>query len=188
MLIVDPATRLCCAADRVGEIWIQGDSVAAGYWNDAAATQRRFQARLADSDDGPFLRTGDLGFMQEGQLHVTGRLGDLVLIGGTRFYPGDIEAVVRSSHPGLLEGEAAAFSIGSRGERRLIVLHELERRRWRTVPHASLEHAARSALRARLGVDLQKMILLPEGALPKTASGKVRRNASRDAYLRRRYD
>ena len=184
VLIVNPETRTLCPTGRVGEIWIKGESVAPGYWNDAEATRTTFHAQLAGRNDGPYLRTGDLGFIRDGQLYLTGRLHDLVLIGGKHYYPGDIEDAVRASHPALREGEAAAFSIDFTGESQLVVLHELQRRELRRLPHADVETAARSAVLAEFGVSLQEMIFVPEGTLPKTSSGKIRRHALRDAYLR----
>lgn len=184
VLIVNPETRTPCPPDRVGEIWIQGDSVALGYWNDADATRTTFQAQLAGRDDGPCLRTGDLGFIRDGQLYLTGRLHDLVLIGGRHYYPGDIEDAVRASHPALREGEAAAFSIDHTGESQLIVLHEVQRRELRRLPRGDVATAARSAVLSEFGVNLQEMILVPEGTLPKTSSGKIRRHALRDTYLK----
>ena len=184
VLIVDPQTRTPCAPDSVGEIWIQGESVALGYWNDAEATRATFGARLAGRDEGAWLRTGDLGFIRDGQLYLTGRLHDLVLIGGRQYYAGDIENAVRASHPALREGEAAAFAIDLTGENRLIVLHEVQRRELRRLPHGDVATAARTAVLSEFGVSLQEMILVPEGTLPKTSSGKIRRHALQETYLR----
>lgn len=183
VLIVNPETRAPCPAGAVGEVWIQGDCLASGYCNDPKATRSTFQAQLADSRDGTYLRTGDLGFMHEGQLYVTGRLDDLVFVGGRHYYPNDIEDAVRDSHHALREGKSAAFSVGSLDNSRLVVLHELQRRQWRRVPHADVKNAAQSAVLAGFGVDLQQMIFLPEGTLPHTSSGKIRRVASREAYI-----
>jgi acyl-CoA synthetase (AMP-forming)/AMP-acid ligase II len=188
VLIVDPDTRLPCPPDRVGEIWIRGASVAGGYWNDAEATARTFQARLAHTGEGPWLRTGDLGYLRAGELHVTGRLDDLVVIAGRRYDPRDIEDAVRASHPALSEGEAAAFSIDAGGEGRLVVMQEMHRQGLQRARRPALAKAARSAVLARFGIDLEAMVLLPEGRLPRTSSGTIRRAASREAYLRAEVD
>jgi acyl-CoA synthetase (AMP-forming)/AMP-acid ligase II len=107
-----------------------------------------------------------------------------VLIGGRQYYAGDIENAVRASHPALREGEAAAFAIDLTGENRLIVLHEVQRRELRRLPHGDVATAARTAVLSEFGVSLQEMILVPEGTLPKTSSGKIRRHALQETYLR----
>ncbi|HEX6362588.1 MAG TPA: fatty acyl-AMP ligase [Albitalea sp.] len=182
--VVDPRSRLPCPPGRIGEIWIRGGSVAMGYWAQAKATHAVFHARLAGSHAGPYLRTGDLGFLLDGELHVTGRLTDLVRLGERHYDPCDLEDAVRASHPALRDGATAAFAVESTGERRLVVVQEIDVRAWRRVPHAAVEHAARDALRAGFGVDVQDLRFVPQGRLPRTPSGKLRRQASREAYLK----
>jgi acyl-CoA synthetase (AMP-forming)/AMP-acid ligase II len=182
ILIVDPETRRPCPADRIGEIWLKGESVALGYWNRPKATRDTFRARLAGSNEGPYLRTGDLGFIDEGHLYVTGRLKEMIVIRGRHYAPCDIEDTVRASHPALRQGPAAAFSIDADGERRLVVLHEIHRHQLRRIPHAEVQSAARSALMTAFSLNLQEMVFLPEGSLPMTSSGKLKRHASREAY------
>ena len=104
MVIVDPHSRAEEAPGRVGEIWVAGTSVGQGYWQKPGLTRRSFDARLSDTGGGPFLRTGDLGFLHEGQLYVTGRLDDLIIVRGLNRYPQDIEATARGSHPLLESG------------------------------------------------------------------------------------
>ena len=103
---------------------LQGESVAAGYWNRPEETAHTFGAYLADTGDGPFLRTGDLGFLNEEELFITGRLKDLIIIRGRNLYPQDIEAIVARCHPALHAGGGAAFSIDVAGEERLVIVHE----------------------------------------------------------------
>ena len=182
VLIVDPETRIPCPADRVGEVWLKSESVALGYWNRPKATRITFHARLAGSNEGPYLRTGDLGFVEKGHLYVTGRLKDMIVIRGRHYYPYDIEDAVRASHPALSQGFAAAFSSPLDGESRLVVLHEIHRHQLRRIPHAEVQSAVQSALMAEFKLHLQEMVFLPEGSLPKTSSGKIRRHASREAY------
>ena len=132
LLIVDPETRLPCPAGRVGEIWAAGPSIAGGYWNNPAGTLADFGARLADDEAaGPFLRTGDLGFFDRGdraggELFVTGRLKDLIILRGRNLYPQDIEATVERAHAVLRPGGGAAFSVDVDGEERLVVVQEVD--------------------------------------------------------------
>jgi acyl-CoA synthetase (AMP-forming)/AMP-acid ligase II/acyl carrier protein len=128
VLIVDPQTLIECPPDKVGEIWVASHSVALGYWQQAEETARTFQAYLANTGEGPFLRTGDLGFFNKGELFVTGRLKDLIIIRGRNYYPQDIEWSVENSNAALRPGCSAAFSVNIDGEERLGIVVELERR------------------------------------------------------------
>ena len=125
--IVHPEARTRCPVDGVGEIWVTGPSVAQGYWGRPEATERSFRATLADTGEGPFLRTGDLGFLHDGELFITGRLKDLIIIRGRNVYPQDIEWTVERCHPALRLESGAAFSVEAGGEERLVVVHEVER-------------------------------------------------------------
>ncbi|HSP80612.1 MAG TPA: fatty acyl-AMP ligase, partial [Myxococcaceae bacterium] len=126
-LIVDPETRQPCPPEQVGEIWVSGPSVASGYWEQPEATQQTFRAYLADSNQGPFLRTGDLGFFREGELFIVGRMKDIIIIRGRNHYPEDIELTVERSSSVLRPGCGAAFSIEADGEERLVVVQEISR-------------------------------------------------------------
>ena len=127
ILIVHPERLIQCKEGEVGEIWVTGASVAQGYWNQPEETQRTFNAYLTDTQEGPFLRTGDLGFLIKGELFVTGRLKGLIIINGFNYYPQDIERTVEQSHPAIRPNCCAAFSVGIDGTERLIVVAELER-------------------------------------------------------------
>ncbi|MES1244774.1 MAG: non-ribosomal peptide synthase/polyketide synthase [Acidobacteriota bacterium] len=179
--VADPESGRELPPRQVGEIWISGPSVARGYWNRAPETERAFQARLAGSGEGPFLRTGDLGFLADGELFVTGRIKDLVILRGRNLYPQDIELTAERAHPALRPGCGAAFSVEVEGEERLVVVHEVERR-----PEADPEAVA-DALRAAVTdeheVPVHEVVLLRSGTLPKTSSGKVQRHACRRGYL-----
>jgi acyl-CoA synthetase (AMP-forming)/AMP-acid ligase II len=127
--IVDPQSLRECTIGQVGEIWVSGSSVAKGYWNRPEQTRKTFQAYLADTKEGPFLRTGDLGFVREdGELFVTGRLKDVIIIRGRNHYPQDIEQTVEQSHPALIPQRSAAFSVEVEGKEKLVVVVEVERR------------------------------------------------------------
>ncbi|NQZ58795.1 MAG: fatty acyl-AMP ligase, partial [Lentisphaeraceae bacterium] len=118
-LIVNPENTEVVNGMEQGEIWLQGDSVAAGYWKNESATKETFQAYTADGR-GPYLRTGDLGFLSGEQLYVSGRLKDLIIVGGRNYYPQDIESVVESSHTALAQGSCAAFSVDYQGQEALV--------------------------------------------------------------------
>ncbi|HEV7787209.1 MAG TPA: fatty acyl-AMP ligase, partial [Thermoanaerobaculia bacterium] len=121
LAIADPETGRRAPAGREGEIWVAGPSVADGYWNRPEETARTFGARLAETGEGPFLRTGDLGLLgSDGELFVTGRLKDLIVVRGRNLYPHDLERTAEESHPALRSGGAAAFSVEADGEERLV--------------------------------------------------------------------
>jgi thioester reductase-like protein len=183
VLIVDPHTRTVCEDRRIGEIWIAGPSVAGGYWDNPEATARTFGARLADGT-GPYLRTGDLGLLLEGELFVTGRIKDVLILRGKNHYPQDLERTVEQAHPAIRPGCIAAFSIDHDGEERAVVMAEVEPRKlpesatWETVTRA-----IRTEVAARHGIALHAVSLIPPKALPKTSSGKLQRFACREAFL-----
>jgi len=182
ILIVDAKTCLPLAEGHVGEIWVQGPSVAEGYYDSPQATAATFQARLADSGEGPFLRTGDLGFISGKQLFVTGRLKNLIIIRGRNYYPEDIEPTVSSACEGLRLGCCAAFSIEVEDQDQLAVVQEVEPRR-RDLDTTSAIQAIRSAIAIWHELEVYAVILVEAGVVPKTSSGKIRRSACRDQYL-----
>jgi len=128
VVIVNPETLKRCAADEVGEIWIDSPSVTQGYWRNPEQTRKTFQAYLKDTGEGPFLRTGDLGFLNEGDLYITGRLKDVIIIRGKNHYPQDIEKSVAAAHPATLPDAVAAFSVTVDAEEQLVIAVEVERR------------------------------------------------------------
>src|SRR5690349_10199177 len=167
--IVEPESRTRCSAGQVGEIWVTGASVAQGYWGRAEESERVFGARIAGSDKGPFLRTGDLGFVKNGELFVTGRLKDLIIIRGRNLYPQDIEATVERAHAGLRPGCAAAFSVETENGEGMVVVQEVERGREQDT--AGMTSAIRSALVKHHEVQPHAILLLSAGEIPKTSSG-----------------
>ncbi|AGA31109.1 hybrid non-ribosomal peptide synthetase/type I polyketide synthase [Singulisphaera acidiphila] len=180
--IVDPETCRRCAPDRVGEIWVSGPSVASGYWNQPEITKATFHATLADTGEGPFLRTGDLGFVNNGELIVTGRLKDLIIVRGRNVYPQDVERTVEQSHPALRPEGGAAFSVEIDGDEQLVVIHEVERQ-VKGNDVAEILLAIRRAVAEQHDLDVHAICLIKAGSLPKTSSGKVQRHASRALYL-----
>jgi amino acid adenylation domain-containing protein/non-ribosomal peptide synthase protein (TIGR01720 family) len=179
--IVEPESGRMRGEDRVGEVWVAGESVAAGYWNRPEETGRSFGARLAETGDGPYLRTGDLGFLHAGELYVTGRLKDLIILRGRNHYPQDIERTAARSHPALRSGGGAAFGVESGDEERLVVVHEIERHR--EAEAGEVAEAIRRAVADEHEVPVEDVVLLRAGTIPKTSSGKIRRTACREGYL-----
>ncbi|NES03888.1 MAG: fatty acyl-AMP ligase [Okeania sp. SIO2F4] len=126
--IVHPEKLTLCAEGEVGEIWVSGPSIAQGYWHKPEETKQTFEAYLAEApEEEPFMRTGDLGFLETGELFVTGRLKDVIIINGRNHYPQDIEWTVEQSHPLIRPGCIASFSVEVAGEERLVVVAEVER-------------------------------------------------------------
>jgi len=179
--IVDPDT--CCLQpdDEVGEIWVSGPSVAQGYWNRLEETEHTFRAYLAGSREGPFLRTGDLGFLRGGELVVTGRIKDLIIIRGRNIYPQDIELTVENCHPAVLPGCGGAFCVETADEERLVVVQEVNPRRRPDLDE--VVGAIRQAVAEEHEVPVYDVVLIKPGAFPKTSSGKLQRRACKDDYL-----
>lgn len=183
IVIVDPESLTVCPADKVGEIWVSGPSVAQGYWNRVEETKQAFHAYLADTGDGPFLRTGDLGFLQDGELFVTGRLKDVIIIRGQNHYPQDIELTVERSHPALRPDCAAAFAVEVKGEERLVVVQEVERSYLRKLDVNQVVGNINQAVTAQHDLQVYATVLVKTGSIPKTSSGKIQRRACRSGFL-----
>jgi len=181
LAIVDADTQAPAAANRVGEIWVAGDSVGQGYWHDAQKTAATFQARHSDTGDGPFLRTGDLGFIHDNQLYISGRADDLIIVRGLNHHPQDIEATARESHSLLESGRGAAFAVNQDGTQRLVLVHEVERDGDDNL--TPVLDAIRAAVLEEHGLALHAVALIRCGTIAKTSSGKVQRHANRVAFL-----
>ena len=206
IVIVDPESLTPCAPGVVGEIWVSGPSVAQGYWNRPEETERTFRAHW-QTGEGPFLRTGDLGFLKAGELFVTGRLKDLIIIAGRNLYPHDIELTVEQSHPAIRSGGCAAFSVDVADDERLILAAEVERRHKAATRCLEEDEDARPHPKGRLRLDLEAVgrairravaevhdvrvyavVLLRAGSLPKTPSGKLQRGACQVSFLNGTFD
>jgi amino acid adenylation domain-containing protein len=179
--IVDPVSLLCCKPNQVGEIWIASPSVAQGYWSQAEETRATFHARIAETGAETFLRTGDFGFTRDGELFVTGRIKDLIIIRGRNHYPQDIELAVEQSHPALRPGCGAAFSIEVNGAEELVIVHEVDTRQ--EFDADAVIHAIRDAVAQAHEVQAHAVVLIEPRALPKTSSGKIQRHACRNEFL-----
>ncbi|MDX2284880.1 MAG: fatty acyl-AMP ligase [Bacteroidia bacterium] len=181
--IVNPETFEALPDAVVGEIWLQGPSVCQGYWNRPELSDETFRARLAGEDEGPFLRTGDLGFLRAGELYITGRLKDLIIIRGRNHYPQDIELTVAQSHPVLHAGSGAAFPLDVDGEERLVVIQEIDPGLFRTADPEEIFMAVRKAVTLGHELQLHEIVLVKRRTVPKTSSGKIQRRASKQQYL-----
>lgn len=183
VVIADPET-LTRVDDRcVGEIWVKGESVALGYWNQPEKTTETFKAYLADTGEGPFLRTGDLGFIQDNELFVTGRLKDVIIVRGQNHYPQDIELTVEKSHPALRAGCGAAFTVEVKNSERLVIVHEVERSYLRKLDTPKVVSSICQAVTAEHSLQPYATVLIKTGSIPKTSSGKVKRHACRARFL-----
>jgi natural product biosynthesis luciferase-like monooxygenase protein/FkbM family methyltransferase len=182
ILIVDPVSLLECGPGTIGEIWVSGPHVARGYWDRPEESELTFKGHIAGTGGGPYLRTGDLAFMREGELFVTGRLKDLIIIRGRNYFPQDIELTVEGSHASLRQGCGAAFSVDVLGEEHLVVAQEVDRDRGLDL--TQVIGAIRQAVTAEFELQVYAVVLLKAGSLPKTSSGKIQRHACRDSFLK----
>jgi acyl-CoA synthetase (AMP-forming)/AMP-acid ligase II len=185
LAIVDPRSRRRLAAGEIGEIWVAGPHVAQGYWRDPEATRASFAEQITGEDGTAWLKTGDLGFLDAaGELFVTGRLKDLIIIRGINHYPQDIEHTVETCHPALRRHGGAAFAVAdAAGEERLVVVQEVERG-WRH--HCDLNELVgtiRAAVTREHDIAPYRIVLIRTGTLPQTTSGKIQRNRARQLWL-----
>jgi acyl-CoA synthetase (AMP-forming)/AMP-acid ligase II len=182
IVIADPDTSTRCPDDRIGEIWISGPNVTKGYWGREEASAATFRAHLADSGEGPFLRTGDLGFYHCGSLFISGRIKDLIIIRGRNHFPQDIELTVESSHPILRPGCGAAFSVDVDGDERLVIVQEVKRN-FKDANLPDVVDVIRRAISENHELAAHAVVLIKPGRIPKTSSGKIQRHACRQGYL-----
>jgi acyl-CoA synthetase (AMP-forming)/AMP-acid ligase II len=180
--IVDPISRQRCQPDQVGEIWVTGSGLGHGYWQQPELTEQTFEARIQDEPDRQYLRTGDLGFLHNGELFVTGRLNDVLVFWGFNHYPQHIEQTVETCHPGFRPDSNAAFAVKINNEERLIIAQEVERQ-YRGLGIDEVVELIRWRVFEQHFVDVFGILLLKPGSLPKTSSGKVKRSACRTLFL-----
>ncbi|MFZ1178476.1 MAG: fatty acyl-AMP ligase, partial [Mycobacterium sp.] len=185
VVIVDPETRRPCAADEVGEIWVAGPSVAQGYLGKPEQTEEAFSAYLAETGHDPFLRTGDLGFFRSGELFVTGRRKDLIIIRGSNHYPEDIELTVQACHPALLRGRGAVFSVapGPDVPEELVVVQEVNHGQLGEAELNEIMDSIRTAVTEHHEVQAYAVVLVEPLRIPTTSSGKIQRSACRQQFL-----
>lgn len=203
--IVDPESLRPSGPHRVGEVWVRGPSVARGYWQKPAETEAAFGNYMAPDKEGPFLRTGDLGFMKDGELFITGRLKDLVIVNGRNVYPQDVEEVIERAIDFIEPNMCAAFSVDIDGQERLAIVAEADRALVRAVRHASaadklharddvlvrIEATARNIcmlIGQQFDVSVSSLVFVKPGSFPRTTSGKVQRSRCRELALRGELD
>ncbi|MEU0529929.1 fatty acyl-AMP ligase [Amycolatopsis tolypomycina] len=183
--LVDPDTAAVLPDGSVGEIWVHGPNVGAGYWRKPLESTETFGARLLGSlPEGPWLRTGDLGVRHDGELYIAGRIKDLIIVDGRNHYPQDVEATAASADPAIRPGSVAAFAVAGTDTEAVVVVAEHR-------GHADLAEPAERALAAAIrrlisdahGLALRDVLLVPPGRVPRTSSGKIARGACRDRYL-----
>lgn len=176
------AERLApCQSDEVGEIWVSGSSVVNGYWNRPMESEVTFGAYLRDSGEGPFLRTGDLGFVFDGELYITGRIKNLIIVEGRNYYPHDIERTVEESHPLIRPASCAAFTINNSSVERLIIIVELEPK---YIDKAEeIKKAIRTAISFNHDIQVNDIRLSAPGGIPRTTSGKIKHHLCKTNYM-----
>jgi acyl-CoA synthetase (AMP-forming)/AMP-acid ligase II len=185
--IIDPATRMENPPGAIGEIWVHGENVAIGYWRNREQTERTFGAQLVSpspgTPEGPWLRTGDLGVISEGELFVVGRIKDLLVVDGSNHYPDDIEATIQE----ITGGRVAAISVPDDRTEQLVAIVELSK--WgKTAEEAmdklrTVKREVASAISESHRLRVADLVLVAPGSIPITTSGKVRRSACVERYL-----
>lgn len=186
VIIVDPETCQRCPNDHIGEIWISGSSVAQGYWQQSPETEEVFHGNLRDTGEGPFLRSGDLGFMQDGDLFISGRLKDVIIIGGTNHFPIDIEITVEKSDRALRTNCVAAISIDVDGAERLVIIAEVDRHFLAAGKKQVIENltaAIRQAVSLNHDLSAHAICLIRQSTIAKTSSAKIQHHVCRKQYL-----
>lgn len=182
MAIVNTDTNKRCADGETGEIWIKGASVAQGYWGKAALTKEIFQAYV-DDNDGPYLRTGDLGFVYRDELFVTGRSKDVLIFRGKNYYPQDIELTVSNANAALDNNGGAAFSIMCEQQERLVIVQQVKRTAVRKLDPEAICKDVIQAITEQHGITPYDVVLIKPGRVLKTSSGKIQRQENKRHYL-----
>ena len=190
--IVDPSTFTECETGDIGEVWVSGPSVTLGYWNRKNESADTFNCFMNPGGEGPFLRTGDLGFIKDGELYIAGRLKDLIIIGGRNIYPQDIEWSVERCHPLVRPGSVAAFAIEDNDKEYFVVVAEIEHNirsarkskvADKDISLKTINDAIVSVISRDHDLSVYDVVLLPPGGINKTSSGKIQRQACRNAYI-----
>ncbi|VEP13142.1 Polyketide synthase family protein [Hyella patelloides LEGE 07179] len=183
LAIVNPDNLEQCAEGNIGEVWAASNSVAQGYWNKTELSEYAFDAILPNYPDVKFLRTGDLGFIKDGELFVTGRLKDLIIIRGRNYYPQDIEFTVDRAHEAIHAGCGAAFAIDIDGQEKLVITYEVKRTHIRKLDTATVTKTIRTAILQNHELNPHTIVLLKTASVPKTSSGKIQRHACKAGFI-----
>jgi amino acid adenylation domain-containing protein len=179
--IVNPTTMRRCSANQIGEIWLRSKSVGHGYWGQAAETERIFRAEIEGEKERSYLRTGDMGFISDGELYVTGRYKDLIIVRGVNYYPQDIEASIDGYIEELRGKIGAAFSVEIEDKERVVVVQEIDRKG--NIEERELIQRIRELVLEEHDIEVHAVILVKAGTIPRTSSGKIQRHACRENYL-----
>jgi acyl-CoA synthetase (AMP-forming)/AMP-acid ligase II len=190
LAIVDPQTSRRLEPDRVGEIWVSGSHVCQGYWQSSDATRATFKARIeGEQGDNDWLRTGDLGFMDEsGEIFITGRAKDMIIVRGINYYPQDIENTVYNSHSALRRHFGAVFSVASESGEKLVLVQEVERMQRRKLDTEEIIRSIREVVANEHEISLDSIVLISPGEIPKTTSGKIQRSLTRQMWLQNTFE
>jgi acyl-CoA synthetase (AMP-forming)/AMP-acid ligase II len=184
LLVVEPQTRIPCRDSEEGEIWIAGPSVARGYWNNAEATAATFGAYLADGR-GPYLRTGDLGVLSDGELGISGRIKNILIFAGRKVHAEDIEASVRTRcDANLRDMGIAALAIRQDGDERLVMIMEVPRKGRAKIDLVELGQQIRAVVACDHEVSVADLVFVMPSELPRTSSGKIQHHLCRDLYAK----
>ncbi len=183
IVIVDPQTLTPCHPDQIGEIWVTGSGIGKGYWNLSEQTQQTFQATLENYPNQTFLRTGDLGFLKNQELYITGRLKEILVFWGFNHYPQHIEQTVETCHPALRPNASAAFAIPIEGEEKLVIALEVDRHHRHSLDIEATVEAIRWAVFDQHFIDVYAIAFLKPGSIPKTSSGKIQRRTCQEKFL-----
>jgi len=182
-IVADEGRGDAAAEGEQGEIWVRGPQVGLGYWNDPEATEATFRARLPDSPDEDYLRSGDIGMIRGGELYVLGRMKDIIIHRGSNMHAADVETTAAASHPALADAPGAAFAIEHEDREAVVLVQEVTRRFARLGDLAPVTIAIEDALALGYALRPHELMIVRPGTLPRTASGKIRRQEVRRAYL-----
>ncbi len=185
--IVEPDSCELCPESKVGEIWVSGPSVTRGYWRRPEETELTFNAHIADTQEGPFLRTGDIGFLHKGELFVTGRMKDLIIIRGRNIYPQDIERTAEACHPAIQVNSCSAFSVEINGHESFAIVAEIKRTERRKADKDAILAAIRSVVIERYEITPCWIALLKPLSTPKTSSGKIQHSKCANMFANKEF-
>jgi len=186
--IVDPESLLPCPDNQVGEIWVSGSIVTAGYWNKPKLTQETYAAHIEGEGPERYFRTGDLGFYHQGELYITGRLKDILIIHGRNYYPQDIEFFTETCHSAIRPAASAAFSVEVAGEEKLVIVAEVQRTAIRELDVEAVSNAIRQVVAEEMEQEVYAIQLLRTASILKTSSGKIQHKACREGFLNKTLD
>jgi len=172
-----------CDDGAVGEVWVHGESVALGYWGKQQETDEQFGAQIRNEPGKTYLRTGDLGFLWEDHLFISGRIKDVLVVRGANHYPQDIEDLIHTRVAELRAGGGAAFTVDIDGENKLVLVHEVERAQLKKIDGAAVFRQATRLISEEFGLSLHCIALIQPSTLPKTSSGKIQRSSARAQFM-----